>query len=110
MDVHVPRAITEGLRLHNVDVLTAQEDDARRLTDRELLYRASSLHRILFTRDVDLLTEEARRQQAGWAFDGLIYAHQLHVSIGQCIRDLEILAMAGEPDDFVSRVYYLPLR
>lgn len=28
MDAHVPFAITAGLRLRGVDVLTAQEDDA----------------------------------------------------------------------------------
>jgi hypothetical protein len=26
MDVHIPRAITNGLRLRGVDVLTAQQD------------------------------------------------------------------------------------
>src|SRR5207302_1334872 len=30
MDVHVPRAITEGLRLRGIDVVTAQEDGATR--------------------------------------------------------------------------------
>jgi hypothetical protein len=33
VDVHVRRAITEGLRLRGVDVLTAQEDGASRLND-----------------------------------------------------------------------------
>jgi len=33
MDEHVPRAITEGLRLRGVDVLTAQEDNRRRASD-----------------------------------------------------------------------------
>ena len=33
MDVHIPAAITEGLRLRGVDVLTAQEDGGRRLSD-----------------------------------------------------------------------------
>ena len=28
MDVHIPKAITIGLRLRNVDVITAQEDGA----------------------------------------------------------------------------------
>jgi hypothetical protein len=28
MDAHIPRAITVGLRLRGVDVLTAQEDNA----------------------------------------------------------------------------------
>jgi predicted nuclease of predicted toxin-antitoxin system len=57
MDVHVPRQITEGLRLRGVDVLTAHQDDARRLTDVELLDRAGSLGRVLFTRDSDLIAE-----------------------------------------------------
>jgi hypothetical protein len=42
MDVHVPRAMTERLRLRGIDVLTAQEDDARALTDPELLDRAAA--------------------------------------------------------------------
>ena len=42
MDVHVRRAITEALRLRGVDVLTAQEDAAARLTDPDLLDRAGN--------------------------------------------------------------------
>jgi hypothetical protein len=33
MDQHVPRAITVGLRLRSVDVLTAFEDSASTLAD-----------------------------------------------------------------------------
>ena len=49
MDVHISAAITEGLRLRGVDVLTAQEDGARRLPDPALLNRATELGRVLFT-------------------------------------------------------------
>jgi predicted nuclease of predicted toxin-antitoxin system len=110
MDVHVPRAITQGLRLRGIDVLTAQQDGARRLSDSELLDRSNSLGRVLFTRDADLLAEARRRQREGHAFAGVIYAHQLQVTLGQCVRDLELIATAGEPDDFADRVYYLSLR
>jgi predicted nuclease of predicted toxin-antitoxin system len=55
MDVHVPRAITEGLRLRGVDVLTAQEDGARRLSDAAILDKATAVGRVPFTRDMDLL-------------------------------------------------------
>jgi predicted nuclease of predicted toxin-antitoxin system len=65
MDVHVPLAITEALRVRGADVLTAQQDDARQLADDELLDRAGSLGRVLFTRDVDLLAEATRRQREG---------------------------------------------
>jgi len=56
-DVHVPRAVVNGLRLRGVDVLTAQEDGSPRLPDDELLDRAGELERVLFTQDTDLLGE-----------------------------------------------------
>jgi Domain of unknown function (DUF5615) len=110
MDVHVPRAIVEGLRLREVDVLTAQEDGANRLTDPELLDRATALGRVLFTRDADLVAEATKRQRAGRSFAGVVYAHQLHVTIGQCVRDLGLIALAAEPADLSDRIEYLPLR
>jgi hypothetical protein len=110
MDVHVPRAITEGLRLRSVDIVTAQEDDARQLTDAELLDRAAARGRILFTMDTDLLMEAARRQRAGQSFGGLVFAHQLSVTIGQCVRDLELIGIAADPADLQGRIEFLPLR
>ena len=109
MDHHVPRAITNGLRLRGVDVLTAHEDGASRLRDPALLDRATELERVLFTQDDDLLTEATWRQQEGQTFSGVIYAHQLHVSIGGCIRDLELVARASEPEDMAAQVLFLPL-
>ena len=47
MDVHVPRAITNGLRRRGVDVLTAQEDGAAEFDDPSLLDRATALNRAL---------------------------------------------------------------
>jgi uncharacterized protein with PIN domain len=110
MDVHVPRAIAEGLRLRGIDVLTAQEDRAGRLTDPELLDRAAALDRVLFTRDVDLLTEATRRQRAGQSFVGLVYAHQLYVTVGRCVHDLELIGIAANLPELAGRVEYLPLR
>ncbi len=109
MDHHVPRAITDGLKARGVDVMTALEDGASELDDPELLDRAAELGRVLFTRDHDLLQEATKRQRSGLPFNGVIYAHQLRVSIGACIRDLEIIAKAGEPGDLQKLVQFLPL-
>ncbi len=57
MDVHVPRAVTIGLRLRGIDVLTAQADESAGLNDSALLKRATELGRILVTQDDDLLAE-----------------------------------------------------
>ena len=65
MDQHIPRAITEGLRLRGVEVITAYEDGAGEMGDAELLDRATKLGRVLFTQDNDLLAEAAMRQKEG---------------------------------------------
>ena len=109
MDHHVPRAITLGLRLREVDVLTAYEDSAAGLQDRDLLDRASVLGRVLFTRDDDLLVEATRRQKSAVDFHGVVYAHQMWISIGNCVRDLEIIAKAAEPEDLRNRIMFLPI-
>ena len=110
MDVHVPRPITRGLRRRGVDVVTAQEDVTARWEDPLLLDRSGELGRVLFSQDEDLLIEAARRQREGIHFAGVIYAPQLELSVGQFIEELEILAKAGLPTDFVNRGQYLPMR
>ncbi len=109
MDAHIPRAITSGLRLRGVDVITAQEDNAANLDDPALLDRATTLRRVLFTFDDDLLAEATRLQRKGIPFTGVIFAHPLHVTIGTCVQDLEILAKAAETEDLANRVEFLPL-
>ncbi len=109
MDVHVPKAITVGLRLRDADVITAQEDKADSLSDPALLDRATALQRALFTFDDDLLAEATRRQQEGNHFAGVIYARPLKISIGKCVLDLELIAKAGEAKELMNQVVFLPL-
>jgi hypothetical protein len=109
-DVNVRAEITRQLRARKVDVLTSEEDDTREFSDSELLDRATLLGRVLFTRDADLLAEAVVRQRSGVTFPGVIYAHQLRVTIGQCVADLEPIAKADNPSEWVNRVEYLPLK
>jgi predicted nuclease of predicted toxin-antitoxin system len=108
MDHHVHAAITEGLRQRGVDVLPAHEDGAAQLDDEELLARATQLGRVLFSQDEDLLTLTHRWLQTGRVFAGLVYAHQLGVTIGQAIRDLELMAYALDPEDMRNRITFIP--
>jgi hypothetical protein len=109
-DVHIPRAITSGLRRLGVDILTAQEDNAATLSDIELLDRATALGRALFTFDDDLLEEAHTRQAAGVEFAGVIFAHPLKVTIGECVNGLQLIAEAADPEDVRNLVIYLPFR
>ncbi|CAD5933565.1 hypothetical protein [Planktothrix agardhii] len=70
--------------------------------------RATELDRVIFTQDDDFLVIANRRQQQGVKFSGVIYAHQQSVTVGECVRDLEIIAKASEPEDLVNQVQYLP--
>jgi predicted nuclease of predicted toxin-antitoxin system len=110
MDVHVPAVITRTLLTRGVDVLTAQSDGTARLDDAALLDRAEQLGRVLFTRDDDFLAEATMRQRNGLSFAGVVYAHQLRVTIGQCVQDLEIIAKCCDPADLANHVEHLPLR
>jgi predicted nuclease of predicted toxin-antitoxin system len=109
MDVHIPEAITRGLRRRGVDVLTAQEDGAARLEDDELLDRATELGRALFTEDDDLLAEATSRQRSGKPFAGVVFIRQRAADIGRCIEDLELIARVNDSEDTANWVQYLPL-
>jgi predicted nuclease of predicted toxin-antitoxin system len=108
MDVHVRLAVTRGLRRRQVDVLRAQEDGTRQWSDSQLLDRATTLDRVLFTQDKDFLRETARRQQTGEPFAGVIYAEQRKVSVSRCIDDLEIIAKLSDSQELANRLIYLP--
>jgi len=109
LDAHVPRAVVVGLRLRGADALTAQEDGMALAPDSDLLNRASELDRAFVTFDDDLLREAAHRLRSGTPFSGIIYAHPLRVTIGQCVRDLARLAQEAEPADLQNHVVFLPL-
>ena len=109
MDVHVPRAVTIALRLRSIDVLTAQEDGAAQLGDDLLLRRATELGRVLVSQDQDLLRQAARRLREGEDFSGVVYAHQLRVTIGQIVEDLELIATATSKEEWSGRIEYLPI-
>src|SRR5438045_4527801 len=109
MDVHIPRAVTVALRLRAIDVLTAQEDGATELDDEILLRRATELGRVLVSQDHDLLREGTRLQRSCESFAGIVFAHQLRITIGQMVNDLELLARATSADEWPGRIEYLPI-
>ena len=109
MDHHVDAAITDGLRRRGVDVLTCRDDGTTTWEDERLLERATILGRLFFSQDDDLLVIARRWQAEGRSFGGLAYGHQLDLSIGEAIRDLELIAAVYEPEDVRDRVEYLPL-
>ena len=108
-DVHVDHAIVGQLRLRQVDVLTAQEDGSDRLSDELLLEHASQLGRPVVTHDIRFQAMTENWQRQGRPFCGLIFAHLMQVSIGRCVFDLELIAKATDPQEWVNAILRLPL-
>ena len=107
-DHNVDFRITLGLRLRSIDVLTAAEDGSARLHDEALMLRAKDIGRVLFSQDEDLLVIARQWQSTGQQFPRLIFAHQLRITIGQAIRDLELISRVLAHGDLANRVEYIP--
>jgi Domain of unknown function (DUF5615) len=108
MDHHVKAAITEGLRNRAVDVITCAEDGTDQSDDEVILARATQLGRALFTQDDDFLVLADEWLRTGRDFAGVIYAEQLGITIGQAIRDLDLIAKVLEPAEMKNRIEFLP--
>jgi hypothetical protein len=108
-DHNVRVAIAIGLRQRGVDVLVAFEDGFAEANDPTVLARATELGRVAFTNDDDFLAVAHDWLKTGREFAGVIYVHQLKLTIGQTIAELELIAKAGNLEDFRNRIEYLPL-
>jgi hypothetical protein len=108
-DVHVPFAVANQLGKRGIDILTAQADSSATLLDCDLLARATQLGRTVVTSDIRfrVLAESWRQQER--AFCGLVFAHPLHVTIGQMVLDLELIATAVSEEEMRNQVVHLPL-
>jgi uncharacterized protein with PIN domain len=102
MDEHVPTAVTTGLRLRGVDVLTAREAGLLAASDKEHLALAADEGRVLFTQDADFL----RLHAEGIAHTGIVYAHQ-QTQIGTIVRGLMLIYQVLEPQDMQNHVEFL---
>ena len=98
-DVHVPLSVADQLGKRGIDILTAQNDQSARLLDRDLLARATDLGRTVVTSDIRFRALAETWQKTRRPFAGLVFAHPLHVTIGQMVLDLELIAKAvGEQE------------
>lgn len=109
-DHHVPTAITRGLQSRGIDVLTTAEDGTAIWNDERLLERATDLGCIVFTQDDDFLAIGHDWQKSGRIFSGIVYAHQMRITIGQAIEDLHLISEVMTPDEMRNRIEFLPIK
>lgn len=80
-----------------------------RADDESLLKRAMELSRVVFTQDLDFFAIARSWMEVGRDVAGVICARQMGITIGEAIRDLELMAVLLEPEEMQNRVEWIPL-
>jgi hypothetical protein len=110
-DEDIPGDIVRGLRQRqpNLDVVRVQEVVLMHASDADILEWAAREGRQVFTRDRNTMTRHAYDRIA----EGLpmlgVFVIPEDMSIGQAVKELELIALASESDDWRDRVIFLPL-
>lgn len=103
MDQHFPHPVSQGLRRHGVDVLTAQEANRCGLPDSEQLAFATAETRVMATFDSDFLALHV----SGVQHAGIAWCPEQKHSIGQLIQALLLLHGVLDRDAMRNHVEYL---
>ena len=103
-DENIETAVIEGLRRRRIIVLSANELGYRGRFDEFHLVKAGELDAVVLTHDVDFLVMASR---PGVKHRGIIFAHSKNVSVGNCIRGVELIAKALSERDMQNHIEFL---
>ena len=106
-DESVDVAIAQGLQRRGVEAFSARDRDKLGLTDEEQLIFASEEKCTIFTHDTDFLRIAAQWIDERRTHFGVIYCHQITYGIGDCIRNLKILATVLRSEDMINHIEFL---
>ncbi len=103
-DENIEASIIEGLRRRKMQVVSAVEIGYRGRPDEFHLTKASTLEAVVLTHDVDFLVLAVRPDIT---HRGIIFSHSRDVSIGDCIRGVELIAKVLTDEDMENHIEFL---
>lgn len=103
MDQHFPGPVSQGLRRHGVDILTAQDAGRCGLPDSDQLAFATAAQRVVVTFDTDYLA----LHQTGIQHAGVAWCQERKYTVGQLIQALLLVHGVLDRDSMRSHVEYL---
>ena len=101
-DENVSRAVIDGLRRLDVDVVSAPDAGMLGKSDEEHLALARRLERVIFTHDRDFL----RLNRRGIPHAGIVFARE-GTSISRLIRGLRRVYETKTPEDMIGHLEYI---
>ena len=108
-DENLDGRILEGIRrrVPGVDIVRIQDTEMYGASDPVMLEWVAQENRILLSRDVQTLIDDAyRRVEQELPMPGVIIV-PMHAGIGKAVEALEIAIVAGRPLDFENQVTYV---
>lgn len=103
-DENIERSIIEGLRRRGIEVLSTVELGYSGKPDEFHIKKASELKCVILTHDIDFLRQASSREVN---HSGIIFTNPENVSIGQCIRKVELIAKVLTGEDMKNHVEFL---
>ena len=103
-DENIERSIIEGLRRRKVEVISALELGYLSKPDDFHIKKASEIKAVILTHDVDFLRIASNPKIN---HSGIIFSHPKNVSIGQCIRGVELIAKVLTFNDMKNHIEFL---
>ncbi len=106
-DENIESAIVAGLRRRGIKVISVRDIGDLGKSDEYHLKNASELEAVIVTHDVDFLKIAHQWQQAGKVHRGILYAHPLDLSPGECIRMVELVTQVFTEEEMENHIEFL---
>jgi predicted nuclease of predicted toxin-antitoxin system len=103
-DENIERSIIEGLQRRKIEVVSARELGYIGKPDEFHIKKASEIKAVILTHDIDFLRMASSPEIN---HHGIIFSHPKNVSIGQCIRGVELIAKILTGKDMENHIEFL---
>ncbi|MCP4428647.1 MAG: hypothetical protein GY803_29525 [Chloroflexi bacterium] len=103
----VPVAVAAGLKRRGIDAVSARDSGNLGLSDPDQLEYANNENAVIFSHDDDFLRLAHQWILEGRKHSGAIYVHQEKLSLGECVKRLEEIALLFEREDFFDHIEFL---
>ncbi len=106
-DENVEAAIIKGLRRRNIEVISVRELGNFGKSDEFHLELAKNKNAVILTHDSDFLKLAHSWNIEKKEHKGIIFAHPQHISIGGCVRKIELLTTFISIEDMKNHIEFL---
>lgn len=103
-DENIERSIIAGLQRRNIEVVSARELGYLGKSDEFHIKKALEMKAVILTHDIDFLKMASNPEVK---HGGIIFSYLKNISIGQCIRGVELISNILTDEDMANHIEFL---